>query len=390
MNLRDFKTSKARREALERHLNVKLLNIANTVLADDDFSGHCENSIGAAQMPVGVAGPLKMRKLEVGNEKLDANNKDYYIPLATTEGALVASVNRGCKAITESGGAAVFTEHVGTTRGPVFITSSLRASLELKHWLEDNFDLMDEDAQKTSSHTRLKKIGTRIVGRNVYIRFYFDTSDAMGMNMVTIATNSMVRTIELKTGAHCVSLAGNFDIDKKAAWLNSISGRGRRVWAEAVVSKQVVKDILKTTPQKIFAVWLKKCLIGSAMSGSLGFNAHFANIIAALFIATGQDPAHVVEGSMGITTTELLPDGDVNISIYLPALMVGTVGGGTGLPTQKEALKIMAVAGVGKVEEFAEIVGAAVLAGEISLLASLAKGSLARTHEKFRKSKVKR
>ena len=153
--------------------------------------------------------------------------------------------------------------------------------------------------------------------------------------------------------------------------------------AEVLVPKAIVSSVLKTTPYKIEEVWKAKCMIGSALSGSLGFNAHFANVIAALFIATGQDPAHVVEGSNGITTIEVTKNGDLYCSVYLPSLMVGTVGGGTGLSTQKEGLSIMSVSGTGKVEEFAGIVAGAVLAGEISLLASLAEGSLARAHQKL-------
>ncbi|MCR4263776.1 MAG: hypothetical protein NUV98_03610 [Candidatus Roizmanbacteria bacterium] len=178
-----------------------------------------------------------------------------------------------------------------------------------------------------------------------------------------------------------MAIAGNFDIDKKPAVLNSISGRGKRVWAEVLFPKNIVSSVLKTTPDKIEKVWKAKCMIGSALSGSIGFNAQYANIVAAIFIATGQDPAHVVEGSNGITTVEIQKNGDLYCSVYLPSLMVGTVGGGTGLATQKEALSIMGVSGNGKAQEFAEIIAGTVLAGEISLLASLAEGSLARAHE---------
>jgi hydroxymethylglutaryl-CoA reductase (NADPH) len=217
----------------------------------------------------------------------------------------------------------------------------------------------------------------------LFVRFSFDTEDAMGMNMVTIAAEAMSELIEKETGAKCLSVAGNFDIDKKPAWLNFINNRGFPVWAEAVIKKEIVKDVLKTTSEKIFDVWLAKCMIGSAMSGSLGFNSHYANIIAALFIATGQDPAHVVEGSMGITTAKVLPQGDLYIAIYVPSLIIGTVGGGTALATQLEALRILGCAGDGKVEKFAEIIGGAVLAGELSLLASLSEGSLSTAHKKL-------
>ena len=178
----------------------------------------------------------------------------------------------------------------------------------------------------------------------------------------------------------CLSVSGNFCIDKKPAWLNFISGRGRRVWAEVILKKEIVKNVLKTTPEKFFEVWLAKCMIGSAMSGSLGFNAHFTNVVAAFFASTGQDLAHVVEGSMGITTSKVLKNGDLYVSVYLPAVMIGTVGGGTKLKTKQEGLSII---GAKTSLELAEVLGGAVLAGEISLLASLAEGTLAKTHEKL-------
>ncbi|EKE14248.1 MAG: hypothetical protein ACD_12C00604G0001 [uncultured bacterium] len=372
MNLKDFKTTNERREFLEKALKIKLENISKAHV-DDEETIHCENLIGSTILPLGVAGPLIIQ-----NSKFRIQN--YFIPLATTEGALIASVSRGCKAINLSGGTTAFVEKVGTTRGPVFETSGLKESIEFKRWLEDNFNLLKVETEKTSSYLKLKKLGTRIAGKYVYVRFYFDTQDAMGMNMVTIATSSINRLIESKTKIKCLSISGNFCIDKKPAWLNFLSGRGKRVWAEAILKKEVVNDVLKTTPEEFFEVWLSKCMIGSAMSGSLGFNAHFANIVAAFFAATGQDLAHVVEGSMGITTSKVLKNGDLYVSIYLPVVMIGTVGGGTKIKTKQEALSII---GAKNSIELAEALGGAVLAGEISLLASLAEGTLACAHKKL-------
>ena len=272
---------------------------------------------------------------------------------------------------------------MGITRGPVFQTSSLKQSLEFKKWLDDEFKNIQNIAQKTSSHLKLKKLGTRIVGKYVYVRFYFDTGLAMGMNMATIATTEVAGYIAKQIGINCLSIAGNFDIDKKPAWLDFISGRGKRVWAEVILPKKILKNTLKTTAQNIYNVWLGKCLLGSIMSGSLGFNAHFANIIAALFIATGQDVAHIVEGSMGVTTTEIIED-SLHVAIYLPSCIVGIIGGGTALNTQKESLSILGLKGEPKDGlKLAQIVGATVLAGEISLLASLSEGSLANAHKKL-------
>ena len=373
-SLRDFPSASQRRKFLEKELGVKLDNIGNFTFTEESVNGrNIENLIGNTQIPLGIAGPLKIR--------YTINDiRNTYIPLATTEGALVASVSRGCKAVSKSGGAKVFVEDVGMTRGPVFKTKGLEHGLKTKQWIENHIPAICQVTQKTSSHLKLLKIDCQIVGRNLFARFYYDTQDAMGMNMATFATQEAVSLIEKKTSAQCIALAGNFDIDKKPAWLNFIAGRGKRVWAEVILPKRVVKEILKTTPGKIVEVVNTKTHLGSMMSGSLGFNAHFANIIAAIFIATGQDPAHVVEGSLGVTTAESLANDDLYFSIYLPSLIVGTVGGGTHLPTQKEALAIMQVESV---LEYSKVAVATVLAGELSLIASLAEGSLAKAHQRL-------
>lgn len=385
MNLRDYKTVADRRTALEKETGVLLPNIGHFSFDEKVASSHnCENMIGVAQVPMGIAGPLKTCHVS------RVTCHDYYIPLATTEGALVASVNRGCKAITESVGVVVASERVGATRGPVFETSGIGQSVLLKRWLDERFEQLAQEARKTSNHLRMIKLGARVAGKRVYMRFYFDTQDAMGMNMATIATEAIVRHIEKKTGARCVSLAGNFDVDKKPAWLNIVSGRGYRAWAEVTLPLSVLRSVLKTSASKTYDVWLAKCMIGSAMAGSMGYNAHVANIIAALFLATGQDLGHVGECSVGITTCEITHNESLYVSVYLPDLMVGTVGGGTGLGTQKEALSILGVAGGdnGKnAQRFAEIIAAAALAGEISLLASLSEGTLAKAHEKLARGK---
>jgi len=377
MNLRDQKTVAQRRETLESLLKLKFPNIGKFSLDEKIASSkNCENMIGVAQIPLGVAGPLKI----LGGANIRG---EYYIPLATTEGALVASVNRGCKAITESGGADVNSHQIGATRGPVFRVKDLEENKKMYAYLKEHFEELKLVAEKTSNHLTLKKYSTSGVGRYRYVRFVFDTQDAMGLNMVTIATNAIVDHIKSEIGISCLALSGNFCTDKKPSWQNFINNRGIKVWAEVVLTKKVLTDVLKTSAQKAYEVWLAKCMLGSAMSGSMAFNAQFANVIAAIFIATGQDAAHVVEGSLGITTAEVMGE-DLYVSVYLPDLMVGTVGGGTNLATQNEALNMLGVAGgnEGKnAKQFAEIIGASVLAGEISLLSSLGEGTLARAHQ---------
>ncbi len=384
MNLRDYKTIRERRNVLEKQLGVGLTNIGSFSLDEDAASSrNCENMIGVAQIPMGVAGPLR-----ISNFKFQISN--YYIPLATTEGALVASVSRGCKAITQSGGAVVDSYRVGATRGAAFYVSGLAQNDKLNTFLEEHFVQLQAVAAKTSGHLKLTKYFSRGLGKYRFIRFVFDTQDAMGMNMATIATTSVCTYIEEKFGARCLSVAGNYDVDKKPSWLNIIEGRGMKAWAEVTISSAVLSSVLKTTAQKVYDVWLAKCMIGSAMSGSMGHNAHFANVLAALFLATGQDLGYVGECGVGITTVEVVNRNDLYISVYLPDLMVGTVGGGTGLGTQKEALELLGVAGgnEGKnAQKFAEIIAGAVLAGEISLLASLSEGTLAKAHEKLARGK---
>jgi len=371
MNLRDFSSVEKRRKAVEKEFGVNLKNIGSFTLEEGAASAHnCENMIGAAQVPLGIAGPLRLRSGQA---------RDYYIPLATTEGALVASVNRGCKAITESGGAMVDNYRVGATRGPVFRVNSIAESTLLATFLVKHFKELKSVAEKTSHHLTLKKIMTRGVGKYRFVRFVFDTQDAMGMNMATIATDAIVTAIKEKVGVRCVALAGNYDVDKKPSFLNLIEGRGIKVWAEVTLLSKVLRNVLKTDAKKMYETWLAKCMIGSAMSGSMGYNGHYANIVAALFLATGQDLGHVVEGSLGITSAEIQGE-DLYISVYLPDLMVGIVGGGTGLATQKEAMSLL---GVKNSQAFAEIVGSAVLAGEISLLASLSEGTLAQAHKQL-------
>ncbi len=376
-SLREFKNAIQRREFLEQELQKDLSFINHLPFNEEEVTGkNIENLIGTTQIPLGVAGPLDI------NTEIEII-KDCFIPLATSEGALVASISRGCKAITKSGGATVFMEKVGITRGSVMETSGLKQSFEVKSWLELNLAKLDPIAKSVSSHIQLLKVDPVIIGRRLFIRFYFDPQDAMGMNMATIASERINKFIEQQTGVKMLAVGGNYDIDKKAGWLNFINGRGRKVSAEVVLKKQVVKEVLKTTPEKICQVVISKNLIGSAISGSMGFNAHYANIVAAIFAATGQDLAHTVEGSLGITTAEVLENGDLYLAIYLPSLIIGTVGGGTGLPAQQTALSILDVVGSGKSDRFAMIIGGAVLAGELSLLASHSDGSLGDSHSKF-------
>jgi len=363
-----------RRKFIEGISNTKIEHISNYSLnMNDAVKRNIENPIGAIQIPVGVAGPIKING--------DHAQGDFYMPLATSEGALVASVNRGSAVISQSGGVTVKIIDDKMTRAPAIKAESVNEAFEIKKWIEENFSKLKKAAEVTTSHGRLLKIEPiLVVGRYLYPRFVFTTGDSMGMNMVTIATEAALNLLKHETGAHVIALSGNVCVDKKPAALNLIEGRGKTLVAEIVIPRKVIKDILKTTPEAIEEVNLAKNMIGSAISGSMGFNAHYANMIGAIFLATGQDEAHIVEGSLGITTAED-KNGDLYFSVTLPDVPVATIGGGTRLETARECLEIMGVYGTGKVRKFAEVVAATVLAGELSLLGALAAGHLARAHK---------
>jgi hydroxymethylglutaryl-CoA reductase (NADPH) len=335
-----------------------------------------ENMIGAVHIPLGVAGPIRING--------EYAKGDYYIPLATTEGALVASAHRGCSLITACGGTNVRIFDDKMTRAPVFRAKDIIGAQRFVEWVRKNFQRLKEKSEKTTRFGRLLSIEPFVAGRSIFLRFAYNTKDAMGMNMVTIATDAAIDLILMENDVELVALSGNMCSDKKPAAINVISGRGKTVSSDVVISREMIQEKLHTTPEKMAEVNYRKNLIGSARAGSLGFNAHAANIAAAMFIACGQDAAHVVEASNAMTMMELVEEG-LYCSVTLPSLPVGTVGGGTYLGGQQECLKMLGAAGAGAFpgvnsKKFAEIVAAAVLAGEISLNGALAARHLAKAH----------
>jgi hydroxymethylglutaryl-CoA reductase (NADPH) len=375
-----------RREALERRLGVSLENMGHYSFDDEKASRqNCENLIGVAQVPVGVIGPLRLRGEYVEDEEI-------FIPLATTEGALIASTNRGCRALREAGGAVVRVDNVGMTRAPVFRTSGIVETRMLLDWLEANDAELRRRLEAESRFLRLMDIRPQAMGTTVFLRFRFDSGDAMGMNMATIAVDRVIQDfIEPETGVECVSLSGNYCVDKKPSQINFQEGRGKRIHAEVQLDKRILEKVLKTNARALVEVQYRKNLLGSIAAGSMGYNAHFANILAAFFIATGQDPAQVAESAVGITAIEPRGPEAVVASVYLPDVPLAAIGGGTGLSTQREALAMLGVEADASrpgaaVMRLAEILGAAVLAGELSLLSALTSRDLARAHEKLGRS----
>ncbi len=366
-----------RRKFIEEVSNSKIEHLSNYSIDMEDASKkNIEQPIGAIQIPVGIAGPLKVNG--------DHAKGEFYIPLATTEGALLASVNRGCSVISEAGGVTTKIIDDKMTRAPVIKAKSVTDAVEIKTWIEENFKELKKAAEVTTRHGKLIKIDPiLVVGRYVYPRFVYTTGDSMGMNMVTIATDAALSLLTHKTGGHIIALSGNVCVDKKPSSLNLVEGRGKSFVAEIVIPKEMVEKKLKATAAAIVEVNTSKNLIGSAISGSMGFNAQYANMIGAMFLATGQDEAHIVEGSIGITTASEEENGDLYFSVTLPDVPVATIGGGTSVETARECLEIMGVYGNEGVFKFAEIIAGTVLAGELSLLGALAAGHLARAHKEL-------
>jgi hydroxymethylglutaryl-CoA reductase (NADPH) len=371
---------RVRRGFIEKETGTSLENLGIfSIDIERVVKRNCENMIGTVQVPVGVAGPL----LVLG-EYAQGN---YYLPLATTEGALVASVNRGCSAISQAGGAQVRILHDGMTRAPVFAAENVAHAKHVADWVGEHFDDLRVAAESTTSHGKLTDIVTFIAGTSVFVRLEFDTKDAMGMNMVTIASSKVAELVAQGTGARLVALSGNMCTDKKPAAINGIMGRGRSVVAGVALSHELISRIFKTDAGNLVEVNYRKNLVGSARAGSMGFNAHAVNVVAAMFIACGQDAAHAIDGSTCMTTVDLTESG-VYVAVTLPSLPVGTVGGGTGVETQQECLRMLGVAGSGNpagtnARKLGEIIGAGVLAGELSLLGALAAQHLARAHQQL-------
>ncbi|WP_226023093.1 hydroxymethylglutaryl-CoA reductase (NADPH) [Halomicrobium salinisoli] len=366
----------ARRRLLAEETGADLDAVGEYTFDAAEAEANVENMVGAAQIPMGVVGPLPVDG--------SAAEGEHYLPLATTEGALLASVNRGASTIRTAGGATAEVLKSGMTRAPVFKVDDVRAAGEVSGWVRENVDRLAEAAEATTSHGELQDVTPYVVGDNVFLRFAYDTKDAMGMNMATIATEAACEVIEAETPADLVALSGNLCNDKKPAAINAIEGRGRTVAADVLIPHEQVEEGLDTTTEAIVEANTRKNLIGSAKAGALGFNAHAANVVAAAFLATGQDAAQVVEGANAMTTVDEREAG-LYASVTLPSLEVGTVGGGTSLPTQSEGLDVLGYGGGGdppgsNADALAEVIAAGALAGELSLLAALSSRHLSSAH----------
>jgi hydroxymethylglutaryl-CoA reductase (NADPH) len=347
----------------------------------ESLAGNIENYIGMTQVPTGLIGPVKV----LGS----ATNGEYFVPMATSEGALVASYHRGAKACYEAGGATSICMEEGVQRSPVFKFNNLQELSQFLNWISDKTPILKEITAKSSRFAKLKVMKPTIEGNHLILTFDYHTGDASGQNMVTFCTQSICEYIIKNTPIQPVLwfLEGNFSGDKKASFSSFFQTRGKKIVTEIVLPKEVVVNTLKTTSQALFDYWITATM-GVVQTGSIGSQGHYANGLAAIFLATGQDVACVSEASVGITRMEALANGDLYASVTLPNLIVGTVGGGTALPTQKECLQIMDCYGEGNAKKFAEIIGAVLLAGELSIAAALSAGHFSNAHKKLgRKAK---
>ncbi len=343
-----------------------------------ELKGNIENFVGYAAIPVGVVGPLRVNGLNAEG--------DFYIPMAATEGALVASYHRGAYVISQSGGASVMCLEESVTRAPCFVFRSMSESGEFASWVLQGMDSLQEIVSRTSRYCVLLDIDTAINGKNVYLNFKYYTGDAAGQNMVTAATDEICRALveESPVKPETWFVEGNISGDKKVTMQSFINSRGKKVVAETTVDKRLIERVLNTSAKEMER-YCKISTHGGILSGSIGVQGHFANALAAIFIACGQDAASVSEAAVGLTDMEVNDDGDLYVSVSLPNLIVGTVGGGTHLPTASECLGMMDCRGEGKSAKFAEICAAAVLAGEISIIGALSAGEFGSAHRKYRR-----
>ena len=337
--------------------------------------GNIENFTGTIQVPLGIAGPLTM----VGEHA----KGDFYIPLATSEGTLLASYSRGMRVISECGGAKTTVVKHSMQRAPVFLFDDALEAREFGKWLNENIDSIRGVVATSSQTAKLIEIEQYIVANMMYTRFCYTTGDAAGQNMTGKATLYACEWIRAKHPKKPrYLLSGNMDTDKKHSMMNMIQTRGKRVIAEFVLKRDVAKELLRIETEWLYR-FRQIASIGTMQAGAAYGGAHSANGITAMFIATGQDVANVAESHAGLLYGELLDNGDFYWSVTLPAVICATYGGGTALPAQRECLEMMDCYGHGKADKLAEIIAAVVLAGDVSLSSAILAHEWVSSHEKM-------
>jgi hydroxymethylglutaryl-CoA reductase (NADPH) len=363
-----------RRQWLEAKTECRLTHVSAYSIPSEDMRGNIENPIGTAQIPLGVAGPLLIH----GTHACGC----FYVPLATTEGALVRSYERGMVTLSRAGGAVVRSYMDENRISPVFFFDGISDAHDFVQHLHEDFEALRAEAESTTRHGKLLRLECHPVGREVMVHFCYYTADAQGMNMIVKATEQACQWIMRHSRARRFYIFSGLSSEKRASGVLFSGGKGKKVTAGALVPARMVKAYLHTTPEQLIDMW-HHTMLGHVQANAVGYNAHYANGLTALFIACGQDVANVVNAATGITNFELTTDGDLYASVTLPSLTVATVGGGTGLGTSRECLGMLGCAGSGHAAKFAEIVAATLLAGEISMGAAIASGEFVDAHETY-------
>lgn len=345
------------------------------------YQRNIESYIGTVEIPVGLVGPLRINSRNASAE--------YHVPLATTEAALVASYNRGSRLITNAGGCHVRVLDQGLSRTPMFAFERLADAVQFASFAADLGETLNSVVARVTSHGQLISLRPVVEGNHVYIDLRFRTGEAAGQNMVTFASDAICQAILNQAPAQPKYwfIEANFSGDKKATSKTLADVRGKRVSADVVISRDLAQEVLHTTPERMVDYWYAGAL-GGIMSGTTGIQGHFANGLSALYLACGQDVACVAESATGITRLETTAEGELYAAVTLPNIMVGTVGGGTGLPSAKACLEILGLGGEGSSVKLAEICAAIVLAGELSIVGALCSGDFALAHRALSRGEV--
>ncbi|MDX2250014.1 MAG: hydroxymethylglutaryl-CoA reductase [Bacteroidia bacterium] len=373
----DEEIIKIRQKFVEDYTEKKLEHISHYSFDPHITAGNCEHFVGVAQVPIGMAGPLT-----INGEHAQG---DFLIPMATTEGTLVASYNRGIKLVNACGGVKCSVVDDVMQRAPVFVMQDARAAREFVKWVQAHFTEIAGHAEATTSIGKLSYIDPYLASKFAYLRFNYTTGDAAGQNMVGRATFAACSWILDHYKEYPIThfyLESNLATDKKASQVNVMHTRGKRVTAECIIKRDILEQYMRVDT-KTLAYHAGVANVGTILSGANNNGLHSANGITAMFIATGQDVANVSESSAGIAYTELTAENDLYFSVTIPSLIVATYGGGTGLATQKECLELLGCYGRGKVHKFAEIVAGVVLAGELSLASAISSSDWVSSHEQY-------
>ncbi len=364
-----------RQDFVRQLTGVRLEHVSQFSFDPKVTAGNIEHFTGVAQIPLGIAGPLRVH----GEHAIG----DFLIPLATSEGTLVASYNRGIKLLNLCGGVKSTVVSDAMQRAPVFVFDDARNARDFVKWVQDHLETIREQAEATSSVAKLQYIDPFLASKFAYLRFNFSTGDAAGQNMVGRATFAACSWIlDQYKGVKHFYLESNFATDKKASQINTMRTRGKRVIAEAVIKRDILIQRMRVEPETL-VYHSNVANVGALLSGANNNGAHSANAITAMFIALGQDVANVAESSAGIFYTELTAERDLYVSITIPSLIVATHGGGTKLPTQTECLQMLGCKGRNTVYKLAEIIGGVVLAGELSLASAISSSDWVSSHEQY-------